>query len=191
VLRFNWKTGSPFLNILKEQGYKIYDYGSPWQNCPPQKLLNKNENDLKYSSGGNTQLVFGLQGLDFCFKGHSEHPLLLPEIPQAVKPVASSLNFQPDSVNTTNPLVFKDVEVYGKKLTYNHQAYLDYAVLNKFTDALDNNLIDKKSFTQLYFFSSHMGYAWPEYGIPDKEWKTFTNAAQFNRYKPYFPFTPQ
>lgn len=141
TLKRGWHTGSPFLNIFKNFGYRLSVYGSPWQYCIDEKKLYTDPKELKDYSESNLQLLYGMRSkdlLDFCYE-HGQapsEPQLFPKVP------------------------FIEKDNLGRK--FGHQAYLDNAVAKDFLEDIKNQ--HEKNFYLLYLFSSHLPYAWADRG---------------------------
>ncbi len=141
VLKDEWDIGSPFLKILKNVGYRLAIYGSPWQYCTDEKRFFTADIELKEFSESNLQILYGKRTkdqVDFCYE-HGQRagaPQLYPDVP--IKAVDE------------------------QKRTFGHQAYMDFRVAEDFLRDIKNQ--KEKNFYLLYFFSPHLPYAWPDSG---------------------------
>lgn len=140
-----WDKGSIFLNILKQGGYKINLYGSPWQYCFDSSNFYDSPDFLHNYAQSNLQSIYGLKMsnlIDFCYQhgpGEMNQQLNPETIPQAI--------------DADGEVVF-------------HQAYRDHQVTSDLIAALPA-MGKEKNFVFYYLFGVHDPYSWLDQGLDD------------------------
>lgn len=168
-VRRNWEGGSPFLRSLKNLGYTINIWGSPWQYCIDGSFPIINESlEVRNGAISNLYLLYGKRPknlMDSCYK-YFDYDLADPmerRDPFVYQQDFPRIPFLSDTWERYNGDFNKNG---SNKIPYYHQAYLDHKIVSDAIHSIDTAAPASKNFHLVYLFSVHDPFAWLDEGLP-------------------------